>query len=81
MMVMMAKLMTMTYIMTMFKIIDDQDDDCDYMTINHNHGYGKNFELNHTQDFDMSKSGDYDNDDKIDDNGDVHIDLEGPLGS
>ena len=34
---------------------------------------------------DMSKGddrgGDYDNDDKINDNGDGHIDLEGPLGS
>ena len=64
---------------------DDQDDDCDYMTINLNHGYGNNFELNHMQDVDMSKGvdrgGDYDYDDKIDDNGDGHIDLEGPLGS
>ena len=62
---------------------DDQDDDYDYMTINLNHGYGNNFELNHMQDVDMSKGvvnrgGDYDNDDKIDDNGDCHIDLEGP---
>ena len=40
MMVMMAKLITMTYIVTMFTIIDDQDRDCDYMTINLNHGYG-----------------------------------------
>ena len=64
---------------------DDQDDDYDYMTINLNHGYGNNFELNHMQDVDMSKGvdrgGDYDYDDKIDDNGDGHIDLEGPLGS
>ena len=64
---------------------DDQDDDCDYMTINLNHGYGNNFELNHMQDVDMSKGvdrcGDYDNDYNINDNGDGHIDLEGPLGS
>ena len=84
-MVMMAKLMTMTYIVTMFTIIHDQDDDCDYMTINLNHGYSNNFELDHMQDVDMSKGvdrgGDYDNDDNIDDNGDGHIDLEGPLGS
>ena len=38
--VMMAKLMTMTYIMTIFTIIDGQDDDFDYMTINLNLGYG-----------------------------------------
>jgi hypothetical protein len=64
---------------------DDQDDDCDYMTINLNLGYGNNFELGHMQDVDMSKGvdrgGDYDNDDIIDDYGDGHIDLEGPLGS
>ena len=62
---------------------DDQDDDFDYMTINLNHG--NNFELNHMQDVDISKGvdrgGDYDNDDKIDDIGDRHVDLEGPLGS
>ena len=40
---MMAKRMTMTYIMTLFKIIDDQDDDFDYMTVNLNHVYGDNF--------------------------------------
>ena len=77
--------MTMTYIVTMFAIINDQNDDCDYMTINLNHGYGNNFELNHMQDVAMSKGvdkgGDYDYDDKIYDNGDGHIDLEGPLGS
>ena len=61
-MLMMPTLMTMTYIMTMFTIID-----------------GKNFEFEHLQDID--RGGDYDNHDKIDDNGDRHIDLEGPLGS
>ena len=84
-MMMMAKPMTMTYIVTIFTMIDGQDDDFDYMTINLNHGYGNNFELNHMQDVDMSKGvdrgGDYDNYDKIEDNGDGHIDLEGPLGS
>ena len=79
MMLMMPTLMTMTYIMTMFTIIDDQDDDCYHMTINLNHGYGNNFELDHLQDVDMSKG--VDNYDKIEDNGDGHIDLEGPLGS
>ena len=29
----------------------------------------------------VERGGDYDNDDKINDNGDVHVDLEGPLGS
>ena len=77
-MLMMPTLMTMTYIMTMFTIIDDQDDDCYHMTINLNHGYGNNFELDHLQDVDMSKG--VDNYDKIEDNGDGHIDLEGPLG-
>ena len=79
MIMMMPTLMTMTYIMTMFTIIDDQDDDCYHMTINLNHGYGNNFELDHLQDVDMSKG--VDNYDKIEDNGDGHIDLEGPLGS
>ena len=55
------------------------------MTINLNHSYGNNFELDHLQDVDISKGddrgGDYDNDDKISDNNDVHIDLEGPLGT
>ena len=60
---------------------DDQDDDCDYMIISLNHGYGNNFELNHMLDVDISKGGDYDYDDKIYDNGDIHIDLEEPLGS
>ena len=36
---MMAKLMTMTYILTIFTVIDGQDDDFDYTTINFNHGY------------------------------------------
>ena len=84
-MLMMPTLMTMTYIMTMFTINDDQDDDCYHMTINLNHGYGNNFELNHMQDVDMSKGvdrgGDYHSNDKIYDNGDRHKDLEGPLGS
>ena len=47
------------------------------MTINLNHGYGN------LQVVDMSKGvgrgDDDDNDDKIDDNGDGHIDLEGAL--
>ena len=84
-MMMMAKLMTMTYIVTIFTIIDGQDDDFDYTTINLNHGYGNDFELDHLQDVDISKGvdrgGDYDNDDKIDDNSDVQFELEGPLGS
>ena len=69
-MVVMAKLMTMTYIETLFTIIDDQDEDFDYMTIHLNHGYGNIFELDHLQDVDKSgvnSSGDYDNDDKIND--------------
>ena len=55
----------------------NQDDDCAYMTINLNHGYGN------LQVVDMSKGvgrgDDDDNDDKIYDNGDGHIDLEGAL--
>ena len=47
------------------------------MTINLNHGYGN------LQVVDMSKGvvrgDDDDNDDKIDDNGDGHIDIEGAL--
>ena len=85
MMMMTAKVMIMTYSMTMFTIIDDQDDNCDYITINLDNGYGNNFELDYLQDVDISKGvdrgGEYDNDDNIDDNGDGHIDLEGPLGS
>ena len=81
MMLMMAEVMTMTYIVTIFTIIDDFD----FMTINLNHVYGNDIELNHLQDVEISKGvergGDYDNDDKINDNGDVHIDLEGPSGS
>ena len=73
---MMAKLMIMTYIVTIFTIIDGQDDDFDYTTINLNHGYGNDFELDHLQDVDISKGvdrgGDYDNDDKISDNSDIH---------
>ena len=64
---------------------DDQGDDCDYMTVNLSHGYGNDFQLDHLQVVDISKSvdrgGDYDDDDKISGNNDVHIDLEGPLGS
>ena len=30
----------MTYIMTMFTVIDDQDDDCYYMTKNLDQSYG-----------------------------------------
>ena len=54
-MAMMAKVMTMTYIMTMFTIIDDQDDDYEYMIINIAQGYGNNCELDHLQEIDMSK--------------------------
>ena len=75
----------MTYIVTILTIIDGQDDDFDFRTINLNHGYGNDFEHDHLQDVDISKGvdrgGDYDNDDNIDDNGDGHVDLEGPLGS
>ena len=55
MMLMMAKLKTMTYIVTIFTIIDGQDDDFDYMTINLNHGYGNDFELDHLKDLAISK--------------------------
>ena len=41
--------MTMTYIMTMFIIIHDLDNDCDYMTINLGQGHGNNCELDHLQ--------------------------------
>ena len=47
--------------------------------------YGNDFKRDHMQDIDISKGvdrgGAYDNNDEIDDNGDVHTDLEGPLGS
>ena len=63
--------------------VDDHDFDC--MAININYGYGNDFELDRLQDVDISKGvdrgGDNGNDDKIDVNGDIHIDLEGPLGS
>ena len=68
---MMAKVMNIPYIMTKFTIIDDWDDDCDYITINLGQGYGNNCELDHLHDVDMSKGvdrdGDYgnENDDKI----------------
>ena len=85
MMITIDNVMTMTYIMTLFTIIDDQDDDCDYMTRNLGQGDGNNCELDNRQDVDMSKGaekdGDYDNDDRNDDNGDGHFDLEGPLAS
>ena len=75
----------MTYIMTMFTIIDDQDDDCDYMTINQGQGHGNTCKLDHLQGVDMSegvdRDVDYDNDDKNGDNGYGLIYLEGPLGS
>ena len=45
MIMMMAILMTLTYITTMFPIIDDQDDDCDFMTINLGQGFSNNCEL------------------------------------
>ena len=41
----MVKVMTMTYIMTMFKIIDDQDDDFDHMTIKFGPGQGNHLYL------------------------------------
>ena len=44
MIVMLAKLMTMIYIVAIFTIIDGQDDDFDYTTVNLIHGYGKDFE-------------------------------------
>ena len=54
---------------------------CDYITINLNNGYGNNFELDYLQDVDISKGVDRGDDYDNDDNGDDHIDLEGPLGS
>ena len=77
--------MTMTYIMSIFTIIYGQDDDFVHTTINLNHSYGNDFELYHLHDVDIRKcvdrGGDYDDDDKISGNNDVHIDLEGPLGT
>ena len=85
MMLMMAKLITMTFIVTLFTIIDGQDHNFDYTTMNLNDVNSNDFELDHLQDVDISKGvdrvGDYDNNYEIDDNGDVHIDLEGSLGS
>ena len=52
-MVMMAKMMTMTYIMTIFTIIDGQDDNFDYTAVNLNHGYGHDLELDHLKDVDI----------------------------
>ena len=82
MMLMMAKLIPMIYVMTIFRIIDSQDDNFDYTTINLNHGYGNDFELDHLQGVDIGKGvdrgGDYDNDNKIYDNGVVHNELEWP---
>ena len=75
-MVTMVMLMTVTNIVTISTIIDCQDD---YTTINLNHGYGNDIDFNNLQDVDISKGvkrgSDYDNDDKINDNGNVHIDL------
>ena len=53
------------------------------MTINLNHGYGNDFELDHLQDVDISKDVDRGVDNDIDDKmySYVHIDLEGPLES
>ena len=83
MMIMLTKVMNITYIMTMFKIIDDQDDDCDYMTINLGQGHGNNCELDHLQYVDVSKDidrdGDYVDDEKTYDNVHVHIDHKGQL--
>ena len=80
-MVMIAKLMIMTFIMA---IIDNHDNNCDYMTMNLNRGYDNKFELDYLQGVDMSKGvdggGDYNYDNKICYNGDGHIDLEGPSG-
>ena len=44
-MLMMAKLITMTFILTIFTIIDDQNDDFDYTTLNFYHGHGNDFKL------------------------------------
>ena len=85
MMIMIDNVMTMTYIMTLFTIINNQDDNCDFLTRILGHGNGNNCKLNNWQDVDMSKGvvrdGDYDNDDKNDDNHDGHFDLERPLAS
>jgi hypothetical protein len=54
MVVVMMMMMTMTYIMTMFAIVDDQDDYFDYITINLCQAYGNNCELDHLQDVDKS---------------------------
>ena len=83
MMVMLTEVMNKTYIMTMFKIINDQDDDCDYLTLNLGQDHGNNCEHDHLQYVDMSegvdRDSDYVDDDKNDDNVDGHIILEGPL--
>ena len=44
-MMMMAKVLTRTFIETMFTIIDYQDDDFDYMTIKFGPGQGNNLNL------------------------------------
>ena len=66
-MMMMAKVMTLTYIMAMFTIIDDEDDLYAYMNINLAQSNRNNCELDHLQDVDMSKGvdrdGGYDNND------------------
>ena len=45
----------MTHIVNIFTIIYGQDDNFDYTTINLNHGYGNDFELDHLQDLAISK--------------------------
>ena len=77
--------MTMTDTITTFTIIDNENDDCNYITINLGQSHCNNCELDHLQDVDMSngvdRDGDYDNDDKSFDNVDGHIDIDGPSGS
>ena len=56
-MMMLAKLITNKSIMPIFAIIDDQGDDCDYVTINlgHNcHNFDNGFDLEHMQDINPS---------------------------
>ena len=80
MMMMMAKVMTLTYIMAVFTIIDDEDDHYAYMNINLGQSHRNNCELDHLQYVDMSegidRDSDYVDDDKNDDNVDGHFDLE-----
>jgi hypothetical protein len=85
MMIIIDNVMTITYIMTLFTIIDDTDDDSDYMTRNLCQDDGNNYELDDWHDVDMSKGvvrdADYDNYDNNYDNGDGHFDLKVPLAS